>query len=106
MAHGFGGGSEEVSPPGKSPWLVPGQAQPGLVDQGCGLEGLPQSLPSHFVRGQFPQFLIDQREQFIRSLRIAACVGFENASDVVDEKYYTSSSSTTPELRCGHAALD
>ena len=62
MAHGLGGGSEEMSAPGESPWLVPGQPQPGLVNQGGGLEGVTRSLPSHFLRGQFPQFLIDQRE--------------------------------------------
>src|SRR6266699_3264298 len=82
MAHGFGGGSEEMSAPGKSAWLVPGQAQPGLVNQGGGLEGVTWSLPSHFVRGQFPQFLIDQRQQFLRGLLIAARHGFENAGDV------------------------
>src|SRR6266567_9461947 len=65
MPHGFGGGSEEMSAPGKSAWLVPGQAQPGLVNQGGGLEGVTWRLPSHFVRGQFPQFLIDQRKQFL-----------------------------------------
>src|SRR5437762_11044777 len=58
MAHGFGGGGEEMSAPGKSPWLVPGQAQPSLVNQGRGLEGVPRSLPGHFVRGQSSQFLI------------------------------------------------
>src|SRR6266481_9272011 len=58
MAHGFGGGSEEMSAPGESPWLVPGQAQPDFVNQGRGLERVTRSLPSHFVRGQFPQFMI------------------------------------------------
>src|SRR5438552_15653262 len=62
MPHGLGGGSEEMSAPGESPWLVSSQAQPGLVNQGGGLEGVTRSLPSHFLRGQFPQFLIDQRE--------------------------------------------
>jgi len=62
MAHGFGGGSEEMSAPGKSPWLVPGQAQPSLVNQGCRLEGVTRSLPSHFVCGQFAQFLVNQRQ--------------------------------------------
>src|SRR5882672_7556315 len=62
MAHGFGGGSEEMCPPGESSWLVPGQAQPSLVNQGRGLEGVTRSLPSHFVSSQFPQFLIDQRK--------------------------------------------
>src|SRR5437667_11746696 len=62
MAHGFGGGGKEMCAPGKSPWLVPGQAQPSLVNQGRGLEGVTRSLPSHFVRRQFPQFLINQRK--------------------------------------------
>ena len=82
MAHGFGGGSEEMSAPGKSAWLVPGQAQPGLVNQGGGLEGVTWSLPSHFVRGQFPQFLIDQRQQFLGGRLITARHGFENAGNV------------------------
>src|SRR5438067_1585103 len=62
MAHGLCGRSEEMSAPGESPWLVPGQAQPSLMNQGCGLEGVPRSLPSHFMRRQFEQFLIDQRK--------------------------------------------
>ena len=62
MPHGLGIGRKEMSAPGKSPWLVPGQAQPSLVNQGRGLEGVTRSLPSHFVRGQFPQFLINQRK--------------------------------------------
>src|SRR6266436_1406097 len=57
MPHGLCGGSEEMSAPGKLAWLlVSDQAQPGLVNQGGGLEGVTRSLPSHFVRSQFPQF--------------------------------------------------
>jgi hypothetical protein len=50
------------------------------------LEGVTRSLPSHFVRGQLAQFLINQGEQFLCGLRIAACVSFENSGYVVDEK--------------------
>ena len=67
----------------KSARLVPGKSQPSLVNQGGGLEGMTWSLPSHFVCGQFAQFLINQRKQFIRSGRIALPQGFENAGNVV-----------------------
>src|SRR6266481_822217 len=99
MPHGLGGSGKEMSPSGESPWLVPGQAQPRLVNQGRGLESVTRSLPSHFVRGQFAQFLVNQRKQFLRGRLIAARHGFENTSDVVDEKYNTISSWKTPELR-------
>jgi len=46
------------------------------------LEGVTWSLPSHFVRGQFPQFLIDQRQQFLGGRLITARHGFENAGNV------------------------
>src|SRR5882724_6203339 len=43
---------------------------------------MARSLPSHFVRGQFPQFLVNQREQFVGGRLIAAGHGFQNAGDV------------------------
>jgi hypothetical protein len=52
------------------------------VNQGGGLERVAWSLPSHFVRGQFPQFLVNQGEKFIGGRAIAARHGFENAGDV------------------------
>src|SRR6516162_8230057 len=101
MPHGFGGGSKEVCAPGKSARLVSGQPQPCFVNQGCGLEGVTRSLPSHFVRGQLAQFLVDQREQFPCGLGIAACIGFENSGYVVDEKYNTIFSCHAPEIAGG-----
>src|SRR5262245_51153029 len=59
MAHGLGGGSEEMRAPGKMAKFLPGQPQPGLVDQRGGLEGVPRGLSSHFVSRQLAQFLID-----------------------------------------------
>jgi len=86
MPHGLRRGGEKMSTPGKSARLVSGQPQPGLVNQGCGLQGVTRSLPSHFVGGQFAQFLIDQREQFLGRLGIAVRMSFENASYVIYEE--------------------
>jgi len=51
------------------------------MDQGSGLQGVLLRLRIHFGGGEFAQFLIDQREQFIRSLRIALLNGPEYAGD-------------------------
>ncbi len=82
MPHGLRGGRIKVRPPGKSARLVPGQPQPGLVNQCRGLEGVPGSLASHLERGQFAQVLVNQRQQFIRRRAIALCQRFQNAGDV------------------------
>ena len=50
-----------------------------------GLERVPGSFISHFDRGQFAQFLIDQRQQLIRSLEITLLDGVENACDITHE---------------------
>ena len=52
------------------------------MNQGGRLESVTRSLPGHFVRGQFPQFLIDQWKQGIGGCLIAARHGFENTGDV------------------------
>jgi hypothetical protein len=90
MPHGFGGGSKEMSPAGKPARLVPGQAQPGLVNQGRGLEGVTRSLADHLERGQFAQFLINQRKQFVCGCGIAVSQAVEHARDVAHSQEVSS----------------
>ena len=51
--------SQSRSPPGRP-------AQVGLVDQRRGLERLPRLLPGQPLGGQLAEFLVDQRQQFLR----------------------------------------
>ena len=70
-AHGLGGRREEVAaviPPrgvGRA-----NQPQVRLVDEGRRLEGLPRLLRCQLIGSEFPQFVVDEREQIRRRLRV------------------------------------
>ena len=85
-AHGFGCGVEEMDASVPLDVLHSGKAQPGLVNEGGRLQSLARSFTGHFVGCQAPELVIDQRKQFLRGLRIATCLGFENTCDVADVK--------------------
>ena len=70
-AHALGCGAEEVC--SVLPRLIGRvhQAQPGLMDQSCGLQGVASRLASHSVRREFAQLIVNQREQFLCCLGIA-----------------------------------
>ena len=53
------------------------------MHQRGGLECVAGRFVRHFVRGQPPQLLIDQWQQFVPSLGVALFHGSENLSDVV-----------------------
>ena len=59
-AHGLGGHPEEVGPVLEGDLATVGQPQPGLVDQGRGLEGVLAPLPHHVVRRHLPQLVVDE----------------------------------------------
>ncbi len=51
------------------------------MHQGRRLQSLAGHFVGHLVRGKFAQFLVNQREQFVRSPPIAVLNGFEDARD-------------------------
>jgi hypothetical protein len=52
------------------------------VDECGGLQGVPGILPRHLGGGELAEFLINEREQFLCSLRLALLDGIQEACDV------------------------
>jgi hypothetical protein len=52
------------------------------MDQGGGIEGVPGSLRGQPRGCEFPQLLVNEREQVGRRLAVAGCGGFEEVSDL------------------------
>ena len=52
------------------------------MHQGRRLQGLAWHFVGHLVPGEFAQFLVNQREQLIRSITVAAVNGFQDAHDL------------------------
>jgi len=48
------------------------------MNQRRGLQGLPRRLERHFMRRQFAQFIVHEREQLVGSLGIASRNRSEN----------------------------
>ena len=71
-AHGFGGRGEEMSAVLKARRVVAGQAQPGFVDQRSGLQRVTGGFIGHAGSRQFAQLVIDQRQQLVSGLGVAA----------------------------------
>ncbi len=69
-------------PPFPLPVVRTPQAEPGLVDQSGGLEGLAGTFLGELVRGQAAQFVIDQRQQFRAVMRFAALDCLQHAGHV------------------------
>ena len=91
MPHGLGGGGKEMRAIFEGRVVVPDQAHPDLMHQGSGLEGVARRALGHFIRRQLAQFRIDQRQQLIGGLRVAALDGLKNAGHVAQstESYQT-----------------
>ena len=70
-AHRLCGRREEVGAPVPFLILVPNQPKPGFVNERGGLQRMTLRFVGHLVRGQAPQFFIDQRQQFIGGSGIA-----------------------------------
>ena len=71
-------------PPTAVPLLffVPDQTEPGLMNQGGGLEGLVWGFMGHFGYGQLAQFFVDEGQQFLGRLRVAPLSGLKNPGNV------------------------
>jgi len=79
-AHGLGGGRNEVTAAVEP--LVADQPQVGFVDEGGGVEGVAGGFGSHAYGGEFPQFVIEEREQICGGLAVTLLNGFEQAGHV------------------------
>jgi len=82
--HRLGGGGEEMAPAIEFRVGIAHEPKPGLVDERRGLQRVARRFPRHFGRRQLAQFLIDQRQQFIRGLGVASLDRRENAGNVAD----------------------
>ena len=80
--HRFRGGGEEMVPTPILAVRLTDQLQPRLMHQGGGLERVAGGFVGHLVRRQSAQFLINQRQQLIRSFGVTLLDGFENTRDV------------------------
>ena len=73
----FGGGSEKMPAALELGRPATDQAQPRLVDQRRGLQGLSGLLARHFVRGELAERLINQWQQFLGGAWIPPLDGFK-----------------------------
>ena len=59
-----------------------GDFEPGFMHKGSGLESVLVAFARQPVRGQPPQFVIDQRQQFRRGVGIASGRSLKKLNDV------------------------
>ncbi len=82
-SHRLGGSGEEMPSAGETrPGSRSHKLQPGFMDQCCGLQSLSGVLMSDPGSRKPPQFVIDQRQQRVRSNRITGFDLLQDASDV------------------------
>src|SRR5262249_44455754 len=55
----------------------------GLVDQGGGVERLPERFLGELVGGQLTQIVVDQRQQLLSGLAVVLLDGLEDRGDLV-----------------------
>ena len=85
-AHRFGRGGKEVSPAG--PRVVrraTDEPDVGLVDEGGRLERLAGLLDGQSLRRQFPQFVVDEREELLGGVGVAPLGGGQDVGDLAHE---------------------
>jgi hypothetical protein len=80
--HAFGGSRKKMRAIGPAGLLIAAQAQPNLVDQRGGLESLVLRFTRHFRGGQPAKFVVDERQQLFRRLRISLVDALENHCDL------------------------
>ena len=82
--HGLGRSSEEVAPALPPLDLLDvHQAQVGLVHQGGGLQGLTRLFLGQLVRRQFAQFVVDERQELLGRVRLAALDSTQDLGEAV-----------------------
>src|SRR5262249_53730972 len=84
-AHGLRGSREKLAPARpprpRCPGLA-GEPKARLVDPGGGLEGVARTVAGQAVRGQPPQFVVDEREKVGGGLTVPGRGGLEQQSQV------------------------
>jgi hypothetical protein len=80
--HGLGCGSEEMGSALKARLLLAEEAQPDLVDECGGLEGMPGRLTRHLIRSETAQLTIDQKEQVIGGFGVAGLDGCKHSGNI------------------------
>src|SRR5581483_594960 len=66
----------------KSLLIVPVQAQPCLMHQGCGLESVARSLAGHLASRQLAQLMVDLSEEFRRGRGVPPLHRCKDSSDI------------------------
>jgi hypothetical protein len=82
MAHGLGGGGEEMGAIFEGRVVAADEAQPNLMHQSGGLEGVTCGAVGHLIRRELAQLRINQRQQLIGGLGVAVLDGLKNAGHV------------------------
>jgi hypothetical protein len=82
-AHHFGGHSVELLAVLPAPVRLLREPQPGFVNERSGLEGLAGDFAGHLVRSQTAQFVVKERQQLVRGLRVAFLCTVKNEGDFV-----------------------
>ena len=84
--HGLGRSAKEMATtvPMRLTWAD--EPEPSFMDEGCGLEGLAWGLVGHPGGSEFAEFVIYQRQQFPRRLRIALLHSIEDVRDVAHDR--------------------
>ena len=72
-----------------------------LVDQRRGLERLPGLFLRELLRRQFPQLLVDQRQELLRGVRIT---GFQGVQDPADLAHHPPASGRSRAFLSGDVA--
>lgn len=84
-AHRFRSGAEEMS--SILPLMIfADEPDPRLMHEGGGLKRVTRRFVCHFLCGQFAQFVVNQRQQFVGSFWIALLRAVENLCDVADAR--------------------
>ena len=78
------------------------EPQPGFVDQGCGLERVARRFPGHFMRRQFAQLFINQREQFLGRPLIALLDALEDLGDIAHAEWSMNVGKLLAKWRCSY----
>jgi hypothetical protein len=80
--HGLGCSAKEVSATPPSGLLSRAHAQPGLMNQRRGLQGLTRGFPGHLYRRESAQFVVNQREELCAGFRTVTSGFARNARGV------------------------
>jgi hypothetical protein len=82
MPHGLSSGGIEMLAAFPLLLIAASKPKPRFVNQGRGLKGVIGGLADHFRRREFAKFVVNQRQQFLRGLRVALLRTVEDLRDL------------------------